>query len=375
MDETEISTSSERVKVKNVIVGIRHDLPRTLFAVLFIVGLIGTCFWIVRPFIPALLWATMIVVATWPVMLQVQEGMWNRRWLAVIVMMCALVLAFVVPFTLAITTVVDHADQIAGWVRTLGKAQLPAVPAWIEGLPVVGVKLAAAWLEIASTGSAALAGWLEPYTRNLLTWFVSQVGSFGVMTVQFLLTLVISAVLYAYGESAAAGTRQFSRRVGGARGEEAVELAGQAIRGVAFGVIVTAFVQSIFGGIGLWIAGVPFAGLLTAVMFVLAVAQIGAAPIIFGAAAWMYWEDQMAWAIALAVWAVVVGSLDNILRPVLIRRGGDLPILLVFAGVIGGLINFGLVGIFVGPLVLAVAWRLAQAWVREGGVPFEDRRG
>jgi len=373
MDEPEISARPERVKVKNVVVGIRHDLPRTTFAVLFIMGLIGACFWILRPFIPALLWATMIVVATWPLMLQTQEGLWGKRWLAVVFMLCALVLAFVIPFTLAVTTVVEHADEIGGWVRTFSNAQLPALPAWVESAPLVGPRLATAWREITSPGSEAIAARLEPYARNVMSWFVSQMGSFGMMTVQFLLTLVICAILYAHGERAAAGVRHFSRRVGGVRGEEAVYLAGQAIRGVAFGVIVTAFVQSIFGGIGLAVADVPFAGLLTALMFVLAVAQIGAAPIIFGAAAWMYWQDHTGWAIALVVWGIVVGSLDNVLRPVLIRRGGDLPILLVFAGVIGGLVSLGLVGIFVGPLVLAVAWRLVEAWVREGGLPPEER--
>jgi predicted PurR-regulated permease PerM len=134
-------------------------------------------------------------------------------------------------------------------------------------------------------------------------------------------------------------------------------------------VVVTALVQSILGGIGLAIAGMPFVGVLTAIMFILAVAQIGAAPVIFAAAGWMYWQDETGWAIGLAIWAIFVGSMDNILRPFLITRGGHLPLLLVFAGVIGGLIAFGLVGIFVGPLVLAVSYRLIEAWVKEGDTP------
>lgn len=373
-NDIEIAAKPHRDEPEGVVGGVRHDLTRTTFAVLFMVGLIAACFWIVRPFIPAFLWATMIVVATWPLMVEVQAGLWNRRWLAVIIMMAALVLAFVVPFTLAISTLVSHADEIGGWVRALREAQLPVLPAWLANLPVAGPKIAVAWADLVATGPDALATRLEPYARNMVTWFVSQVGSFGVMTLQFLLTLVIAAILYTYGESAAAGVRHFSRRVGGPRGVEAVQLAGQAIRGVAFGVVVTAIVQSIFGGIGLAVAGVPFAGLLTALMFVLAVAQIGAAPILFAAAAWTYWQDSTGWAIALVVWAIVVGSLDNVLRPVLIRRGGDLPILLVFSGVIGGLVTFGLVGIFVGPLVLAVAYRLVEAWVREDLVPDDDRR-
>ena len=200
----------------------------------------------------------------------------------------------------------------------------------------------------------------------MATWFVLEVGSFGMVALQFLLTLIIAAVLYLYGEAAAAGVRAFFRRIGGARGEEVVQLAGQAIRGVAYGVVVTALVQSLLGGIGLAIAGVPFVSLLTALMFVLALAQIGAVPILVCAVAWLWWDGNTGWAIALGVWSLFVGSMDNVLRPFLIRRGGRLPLLLVFTGVIGGLVAFGLVGIFVGPLVLAVSYRLLEAWVNEG---------
>ena len=343
----------------------RQDLTRTTLGVLFMVGLIGACFWIVRPFLPAIIWSTMIVVATWSLMLSVQAKLWNRRWLAVIVMTTALVLAFVIPFSLAIATLVDNADEIASWVRTLSRAQLPDLPQWIQTLPLAGPKAAALWNEVATTGPEALTSRVEPYARGMATWFVAEVGSFGIVALQFLLTLIISAILYVHGESAAAGVRLFFRRIAGERGEEVVHLAGQAIRGVAFGVVVTALVQSVLGGIGLAVVGTPFVGLLTALMFVLAVAQIGAAPILFCVVAWMYWQGDTGWASALLVWSIVVGSMDNVLRPYLIRRGGQLPLLLVFAGVIGGLVAFGLVGIFVGPLVLAVAYRLLEAWVSE----------
>jgi predicted PurR-regulated permease PerM len=344
----------------------RLDLARTTLGVLFIVGLIGACFWIVRPFVPAIIWSTMIVVATWSLMLRVQARVWHRRWIAVTVMMAGLVLTFVIPFSLAIGTIVQNADEIVGWARTLSKADLPALPAWIANLPFAGPKIAAAWAEIATTGPGAVTARLEPYARAIATWFVLEAGSFGLIALQFLLTLIISAVLYLYGESAVAGVRLFFRRIAGARGDEVVELAGQAIRGVAFGVVVTALVQSVLGGIGLAIVGFRFVALLTALMFILAVAQIGAAPILFCAVAWMYWQGDTAWATALLVWTLIVASMDNVLRPFLINRGGKLPLLLVFAGVIGGLVAFGLVGIFVGPLVLAVSYRLLEAWVREG---------
>jgi len=342
---------------------VRRDLARTTLAVLFIVALIAACFWIVRPFVPAMIWATMIVVATWSLMLEVQSHLWGRRWLAVIVLMSALVLAFVVPFSIGIATIVENADEIASWARSVSTSKLPELPAWLIGLPVVGPRVSTAWTEIVAAGPGGLTAKVEPYARAIAAWLVLELGNFGLIALQFLLTLIICVVLYLYGERAVGGLRLFFRRVGGARGEEMVELAGQAIRGVAFGVVVTALVQSVLGGIGLAVVGIPFVGLLTAVMFILAVAQIGAAPILFVVVAWMYWDGETAWATGLLVWSIFVSSMDNVLRPILIRRGGQLPLLLVFSGVIGGLVAFGLVGIFVGPLVLAVGYRLLEAWV------------
>jgi predicted PurR-regulated permease PerM len=347
-------------------VTVRHDLARTTLGVLFIFGLIAACFWILRPFLPALIWATMIVVATWSLMLTVQARLWRRRWMAVTVMMSGLVLAFVIPFWLAISTLAEHAEVIGTWVQSLRTAQLPALPAWIEGLPYAGPRISAAWNEIATNGPSAVTAKIEPYARGIAKWFVAQVGGLGVMALQFILALIVAAVMYSYGESAAAGVRRFFWRLAGARGEEVVDLSAQAIRGVAFGIVVTALVQSVMGGLGLALVGIPFAGLLTALMFVLAIAQIGAAPVLFCAVAWMYWVGDTGWATALLVWTIFVSSMDNVLRPILIQRGGRLPLLLVFAGVIGGLVAFGLVGIFVGPLVLAVSYRLIEAWVREG---------
>lgn len=142
-----------------------------------------------------------------------------------------------------------------------------------------------------------------------------------------------------------------------------VVLAGQAIRGVALGVVVTALVQSLLGGLGLVVAGVPFAAILTTIMFVLGIAQIGPIIVLLGGTAWVYFHDGVAWAVVMLVWSLFVGLMDNVLRPILIRQGADLPMLLIVGGVIGGLVAFGVIGIFVGPVVLAVVYTLLDDWV------------
>jgi len=341
------------------------DLARTVFSVLIIVALLIASLWILRPFLSALIWAIMIVVSTWSLMLSLQRRLWGRRALAVTVMTIALLLVFVAPLSAAISTIINKRQEIAALAGQLANAQLPPPPAFVENIPLVGSTIAELWREYAAGGFTDLMQQIAPYTRDITRWFAGKVGGLGKVTIQFLLTVVLAAILYGMGERAAAWARQFGRRLAGERGDAVVLLAGQAIRGVALGVVVTALVQSLLGGIGLAVAGVPYAAVLTALMFMLALAQIGAVPVLLGALAWLWWSDSTLWFFLLLFWTVIVGSLDNILRPILIRRGADLPLLLIFAGVIGGLFAFGILGLFVGPVILAVAYTLLDAWVAE----------
>ena len=351
------------------------DLVRTTLGVLFLGGLILASFWILRPFIGAVIWATMLVVATWPVMKWFEARLWRRRSLAVLVMSLLLLLLFFVPLTLAIGTIVSHSDEIVERGKSLATSPVPHPPQWVAQLPFVGEKIAKAWEDAIAAGASGLIAKLMPYADNIAKWLVSQAGSIGFLLLQFLLTVIISALMYAGGESAALAVHRFGRRLAGHSGENAVTLAGQAIRGVALGVGVTAVVQAGLGGVGLAIAGIPFAGLLTAVMLMLCIAQVGPALVMFPAVAWVYWTGESGWGTFLLIWAVVVSTMDNFLRPALIKRGADLPLLLIFAGVIGGLIGFGLVGIFVGPVLLAVAYTLLDSWVGDGNAPRPTTEG
>jgi predicted PurR-regulated permease PerM len=344
---------------------LRRDLTRTVLAILIIGGLIAASVWILRPFLAATIWSTMIVVSTWPVLRWLQSRLWGKRWLATTVMTAALLLVFVAPFSAAIGTFVANADEIVGWANRFGDMKLPQPPEFVDKIPIVGEKTANLWRAYADKGMEELAEIVKPYAVRVSSWFVAEVGNFGLVSVQFLLTIVICAILYTTGEDAARWVRRFGRRLAGERGDHVVRLAGMATRGVALGVVVTAVVQSVLGGIGLAIAGVPFAAALTAAMFMLALAQIGPIPVLLGGLVWLWWHGHTAWFVALLIWTLAVGSLDNILRPMLIRRGADLPLLLIFAGVIGGLLAFGLIGLFVGPVLLAVAYTLLDAWVSE----------
>lgn len=345
------------------------DVTRILLAVLALGGLIAASLWVLRPFLPALIWATMIVVATWPTMRAAQRRLAGRRGLAVALMTVLMLIIVIVPIAVAIVVVVDHADEVVEWSKGVIVGAASGPPAWVGNLPVVGGRIRDEWGRLAAGQPQDFASQISPYLRAVGAWIVFKAGSLGLLLLDLLLTVVIAAILYAHGELVASGVRAFARRLAGDAGDQVVLLSGQAIRAVALGIVVTALVQSVVGGIGLAITGVPYPVLLTAVMFLLAVAQIGAGPVLVGAVIWLYWKDQTLWAIVMLVWTLITISFDNILRPVLIKRGADLPLVLIFAGVLGGLVAFGIVGLFVGPVVLAVTYTLLVAWVTRTGEP------
>jgi len=344
---------------------LHQDLTRTVLAVLFLAGLAGTSLWLLAPFLPATIWAMTLVIATWPLMRKAQAALWNSRGLAVTVMTLTFLLIFVAPFWLAVGTIVSNAEPITRAAHAVVAFKVPATPDWIVTLPVIGHSAAQAWDSIVASGIGDLAPLAAPYAGKATEYFVGAAGSLGSLFLQFLLTVLIAAIMYARGEAAAASALRFGHRLAGDRGAQAVHLVGQAIRSVAMGVVVTALVQTAIGGVGLLVAGVPFAAVLTALMLLLCIAQLGPGLVLIPAVVWMYVSGATLLGTVLLVFTIVAILMDNVLRPLLIRRGADLPLLLILVGVIGGLMTFGLVGIFLGPAVLAVTYTLLQAWIAE----------
>lgn len=345
------------------------DITRVVLFVLVIAILLAGSVWTLLPFLSGMIWATTIAVATWPTLLKMQRAMWGRRWLAVAVMILLVLLVFIVPFALAISALLDAARHSPTVLNDFLTHGLGPPPNWLTTIPLLGEPLVERWQAVAAGGPEALAAAVQPYARSAAAWAMAATGGLGTTLVLILLTIVLLTILYAQGETAAAGVLAFAHRLGGESGERTVRLAGQAIRSVALGVVVTALVQALLAGVGLWFCGVPHPGLLTAIAFILGIAQLGPMLVLLPSVGWLYWIGTPGWATALLLWSLPVGALDNIVRPMLIRRGVQLPLLLIVAGVIGGLIRFGMVGLFIGPVVLAATYTLAKDWVARGQAP------
>lgn len=337
------------------------DLAQILFSLMFITILIVTSFWVLQPFILGFSWASMVVITSWPLMIKLQKKLWGRRSLAVLVITLILILLFIIPIVLLINNLIENSTPFIQWV-TLGHTHLPQLT-WLNDIPMVGNKLYTSYHTLIDGGVSALMAKVQPYIGKTTAFFVSQAGSFGRFMMHFAVMLLFSILLFWRGEQVEKGIRHFAYRMAGKRGDATVLLAGQAVRAVALGVVVTALVQGVLGGIGLAVSGIPYATLLTVLMILLCLVQLGSLPVLIPAIIWLYWSGDTSLATVLLVWSCVIGVLDNVLRPVLIRMGADLPMILIFSGVIGGLIAFGMIGLFIGPVVLAVSYRLVYTWI------------
>lgn len=334
------------------------DIPRITLGILWLVGMVAATVWVMLPFFLALFWASTIVIATWPILLAVQRRLGGRRGPAVAVMVAAMLALLVVPTWLGISAISDNASRVEKMVHSLATEGLPPPPGWLQRVPLVGDNLVAKWQTLSGRPDALLAQ-IQPYVQGALRWIASKAKGL----VDLLLMFIVAGILFASGEKAASGVLRFLRRLAGERGENVGRLAAKAIRAVALGIVVTALAQTLVAGLGLLLAGVPNAGVLAAVVFVLSIAQLGPLLVVLPATIWVYSSGAVGRGTVLLVFSVLALVLDNVLRPVLIKKGADLSLMLILTGVIGGVLAFGIVGLFIGPVLLAVAWTLAVAWV------------
>ncbi|WWO98698.1 MAG: AI-2E family transporter YdiK [Candidatus Dasytiphilus stammeri] len=350
----------------------RVDIPQLLFLFMFIIILIITCFWVIQPFIAGFAWATMVVIATWPLFIKLQNVLWGSRILAILIMILMLFLLFITPITLLLAGFIDNIIPLIQSL-TLGQIKLPQLR-FIDNIPIIGEKLYSNWNSLlAGENSTSMMTYAKPYIGKTTTFIFLQVAHFARVLLHLGLMLLFSILLYWRGEQIGKWVHHFAWRLAAHRGEAAVLLATKAIRAVALGVSVTALVQGILGGVGLAFSGIPYAALLTGILILFCLMQLGTLPVLIPAIFWLYWRGENTSATILMIWSCLVVTLDNILRPVLIRMGADLPIIMIVCGVIGGLFTFGMIGLFIGPVVLAISYKLLNVWMHESPVNDSDR--
>jgi len=337
-----------------------------LYLGLITLGFLGAgCVLVLAPFASALLWAVVLCFTLWPVYETLLRMVRGRRTLAAATITLGMAVLVVLPFVIAGVTLADNVRELTAATRAWIDAGPPDPPAWLVRVPVVGQPALDYWKEMAQDSAKlldALKQLLEPASSRLL-----KVGlALGRGLLELTASVLVAFFMFRDGSTGAERLRTLVGRIAGDRGRMLLDVAGKTVRGVVYGILGTALVQAVVAGIGFTIAGVPAAALLTLLMFVMAIIPFGPVFVWLPAALWLFHQDQTGWGLFMLFWGAGVSSIDNLIRPWLISQGSQLPFLLIFFGVLGGAVAFGFIGIFLGPTLLAVGYRVLKEWMATG---------
>ena len=355
----ELPSPAERAGV-TASTGTTQFLERAFLLLLF-AGLLVGILAVLRPFTTAILFGAILAIAAWPLRdLLLRSGL--RRGLAATLLLLLALAVVALPLLAMAPGLGERLTQGTSRLQHYFAGN-PQISPRLAGLPFVGERLASMWNKVVLAGSDIRTA-LEPYSDALRQWLVDAAAALGASVLQIILSLVVATFFWVSGDALAGALRDILRRLGGETAGAAVDVAGGAVRSVAYGVVGTAAIQAVIMAIGLAIAGVPGAVLLGFITLLLALSQIGAPLIILiwgGAAFWLFGQDQQGWGIFMIFWGLVVTVIDNFIKPFLIGVGVAMPLSLTILGVFGGFVAFGFLGLF-GPTLIAIAFTLLDAW-------------
>jgi predicted PurR-regulated permease PerM len=346
----------------------QHDQKRLVSAAIeasiriAIIGLlVFWCLRIVLPFVMLLIWGVIIAVAVYPAYRKIETALKGRKGLAATAITIALLLVLLIPSLLLTKTLIEGIQWVAQGLRD-GTLRIPPPPEGVATWPVIGKQLAEVWT-MASGNFENLVAKVGPEAVDAGKWLLASAASAGIAILMFVASVIVSGVLLAYSESGSRFVKKFAARLTGERGGDFVKVAESTVRSVALGVLGIAFIQAVLAGVGMLVAGIPGAGLWAFVCLLLSIIQIGGLPVLLPAAIYMFATGDTLPAVLFSVWAVLVGLSDNVLRPILLGRRADAPMLVVLLGSLGGLIASGVVGLFVGAVIFTLGYKLFLVWL------------
>lgn len=344
----------------------------TLIRLALLAGLIIWCFIILRPFLVLILWGVIIAVAVYPVFMRFAGALGGRRAVAASLTTILILLFVTIPSVFLADSMIEGGRALASGLRD-GTLTIPQPPDSVADWPVIGGPIHGFWL-LASTNFGAALREIGPQLKDFGFSALGQIANIGWGLLQFVFAIIIAGVLLVYAESGRHVIEAVGKRLLDERGLALTNLAQSTVRGVARGIIGVALIQAVLAGFGFLAVGLPAAGLLAIISLGLAVIQIGLLPILLPAVVYVFATADPVVAVLFTIWSIFVGALDNILKPFLLGRGAQVPMLVIFMGAIGGFLSSGIIGLFVGAVVLAVAYELFVAWLR-GDEPAETDDG
>jgi predicted PurR-regulated permease PerM len=343
-----------------------HSLrPARLLGFVALAALLLGCLLVLRPFISALLWAAILSYCTWPLCRMLRERVGLSPTFAALVMVVALMLLVGVPILLAAPMKAEDIEGLRRAVEGFVSEGLPGLGDKLGALPWVGDFLQTRWAAL-QVDISPLTNMLRPYAGMLAQGLLGLVLALLSGLVEFVVAILLSFFFYRDGPAMARVAEGLVQRIAGPQARRLVQLTAAVTIGVVYGLLGTALAQGAMTAIGLWVTGVPHPVLFGVLAGAMSVLPIGAAVVWLPAAIWLFATGQTVWGVVLLVYgAVVISSVDNVIRPWLISRGADLPLLLTILGALGGVFAFGFLGLFLGPVLLAVGFTLLRDWAEE----------
>ncbi len=322
----------------------------------------GGCLWVLWPFMSAVLWAVILSSVTWPAFIWLDRHVGGRRGLSASLMTLLVTLVVVLPFVAVLTGLADNVAELGLLISGLLKDGLPEAPAWVQKLPLIGDSLHTYWQQFAHNGER-LVGELNKLAEPARNAALATGKGLGRGLLDVALSVFLAFFLFLYGEALAKRLRIAMVRLAGIRAEYLLKIARGTVTGVIYGIIGTALAQGLLAAIGFAIAGVPASMLLGLATAFLSPIPVGPPLIWAGAAFYLFQQGMPGWAIFVVLWGLlVVSTVDNVIKPLIISRGSSLPFAIVLLGVLGGAVAFGIIGLFIGPTLLAVGYRLMMEW-------------
>lgn len=328
-----------------------------------VVLLVLWCFEIVKPFVIPVIWGIIIAVATYPGYRRLLAPLGERRGLAAAVVVLLMLVLLIGPTIMLGDTLVAGARQLATELGN-GTLRIPPPPEGVASWPVVGSPLSKFW-SLASVNLGTALGQVGPQLKSVGGWLLSAAGGVGFGVLQFVFAIIIAGILLANAEGGDKAADSIANRLMGEQGWKYADLARTTVRGVARGILGVALIQSILAGLGFLAIGLPGAGLLALLCLLLAVIQVGVGLVVIPAVIYVFATADTLPAVLFLVWGVFVTLLDNVLKPILLGRGARVPMAVIFIGAIGGFLAHGIIGLFVGAVVLSLGYTLFRAWLGE----------
>ncbi len=326
--------------------------------------LLAWCFQIVRPFITPIVWGAIIAIAAYPGYRWLQARLGGHRKLAAMLFTLVMLIVVIVPTVMLSGTLVETVKPLAVELSE-GSLTIPPPAETIKSWPVIGENLYSFWL-LASHNIEAALHKIGPQIKIVGTWLLTTAAGAGFGILQFVFAILIAGVLMPQASGAYSTAHALSTRLAGEQRTDLVDLAEKTVRSVASGILGVALIQSLLAGLGFMVAGVPAAGFWALLCLLLSVAQIGITLILIPVVIYLFNTADMVTAVGFLIWSIPVGLIDNILKPVLLARGVKTPMVIIFMGAIGGFLASGIIGLFVGAVVLSLSYEVFLLWLNQG---------